>query len=265
MKILVVDDEKKQIGLLEKCVEAAVPECEITCFQKASEALEWAKDHPQDIAFLDIQMPVTDGISLGKELKKIHPETNLIFVTGCYEDYVMDALPLRFSGYLQKPATKEAVENEIRNLRYPLPKKETHKLLTVRCFGEFEVFCNGKPVEFAHGKTKELLAYLIDRKGARVNGKSIRSVIFSSWENENSSKSNLRKCAADLRKTLKEVHAGDVFVRGFDRYVIDSSLVECDYYDWERSEPYAIRAFRGEYMSQYSWAKNTLAGIMHGD
>ncbi len=38
-------------------------------------------------------------------------------------------------------------------------------------------------------------------------------------------------------------------------------LIECDYYRWIEGDPVAINAFAGEYMSQYSWAEATLAGI----
>jgi hypothetical protein len=33
--------------------------------------------------------------------------------------------------------------------------------------------------------------------------------------------------------------------------------VDCDYYDWKKGKPWAINAYRGEYMSQYSWAELT--------
>lgn len=265
MKILAVDDESNQLNLLKKAIDTAVSTCEIIAFQNPVEALSWAKEQTPEVAFLDIQMPVLNGIELGKELKRLYPHINLIFVTGYYEDYVIDAVPLHFSGYLQKPATAEAVAYEMEHLRFPMPKKEVQKMLTVQCFGNFEVFCDGKPVHFARTKTKELFAFLIDRKGAQVNGNTICANLYEDEANESNNKSDLRKCVADLRSTLKIIGAENVFLKGFNSFAVDTALITCDYYDWEMNEPYAIRAFHGEYMSQYSWGEETLAGLLYNE
>lgn len=43
---------------------------------------------------------------------------------------------------------------------------------------------------------------------------------------------------------------------GIHSYALNTGLVDCDYYSFTQSgEP----AFRGEYMKQYSWAKETCA------
>ena len=262
MKILAVDDERMQLRLLERSIREASPDCDVYAADKPADALIWAEENRPDVAFCDIKMPAMNGILLGKELKKLNPQINLVFVTGYYEEYAAEAAPLRYSGYLQKPATAEGVKNELFNLRYPLPKPETQKLLTVQCFGNFEVFANGKPLPFRRSKTKELFAYLVDRRGAQVNGGEICAALYEDERNEKNNKGDLRKCVADLRQTLAAVHADAVFRKGFDRYAVDVSLLLCDYYDWEKNEAYAVRAFRGEYMRQYSWGEETLTNIL---
>ena len=262
MKILAVDDEQIQLKLLERSIREASPESDVYAADNPADALRWAEEHQTDVAFCDIQMPVMDGISLGKELKKLNPQINLVFVTGFYEEYAAEAAPLRYSGYLQKPATTEGVKNELANLRYLLPIPETQKLLTVQCFGNFEVFSGGRPLNFRRKKTKEFFAYLVDRRGAQVSGNEICAALYEDERNEKNNKGDLRKCVADLRQTLAAVHADAVFRKGFDRYAVDVSLLLCDYYDWEKNEAYAVRAFRGEYMRQYSWGEETLTNIL---
>lgn len=262
MKILAVDDEFNQLRLLEHSIKEAIPENELVCFQNPEEAFEWAKENQPEIAFLDISMPGFTGITLAKKLKQQNPKVNLIFVTGFYQEYAMDVLPLRFSGYLQKPVTADAVRFEIENLRFPLPRKLNGKRLRVKCFGDFEVFLDEKVLTFSKSKTKELFAYLVDRKGAQICGNKICAVLYEASEKEASNKSNLRKCVVDLRNTLKAAGMEKIFLKGFDSYALNTEMIECDYYDWEKNEAYAIRAFQGEYMTQYSWAEKTLAGII---
>lgn len=263
MKILAVDNEIMQLTMLKEAIEEVVPTCELTGFCNPLDALEWGKANQPEIAFLDIQMPVMNGIELAKALKISNPQINLVFVTGYYEEYVFDAMPLYFSGYLQKPVTPQKVQQAMDNLRYPLVKKESGKLLRVRCFGDFEVYAGETPLRFSHEKTREIFAYLVDRKGAKVNGNKIRAAVYENAENEAASKSGLRNCVADLKAALHAVGADAVFLKGWDSYALDTSLIECDYYDWEKNEPYAVRAFHGEYLTQYSWAEETLGALLN--
>lgn len=265
MNILAVDDELIQLEKLKESILEALPDCELTGFTNPFEAGEWAKTNSPEIAFLDIQMPGVDGITLAKELKIINPKINLVFVTGFYAEYVFDAMPLHFSGYLQKPANAQKVRQELENLRFPLVKKESQKKIRVKCFGDFEVYAGNTLINFSRAKSKEVFAYLVDRKGSKVNGNKICAVIYENAGNETSNKSSLRSCIADIKETLRAVGADDVFIKGWDSYAVDVSLIECDYYDWERNEAYAVHAFRGEYMSQYSWAEETLAYILNSD
>lgn len=264
MKILAVDNEEMQLDMLKDSIMEVVPDCNLTGFYNPIEALEWARLNKPEIAFLDIQMPVMDGIRLAKELKIDNPKINLIFVTGYYEEYVFEAIPLRFSGYLQKPANAQKVRQELENLRFPLIRTAPKKLIKVKvkCFGDFEVYADNKPLTFSRAKSKEVFAYLVDRKGSKVNGNKICSVVYEDAGNELSNKSSLRSCIADIKETLHSVNADDVLIKGWDSYAIDISHIECDYYDWENNKPYAVHAFNGEYMSQYSWAEETLALIM---
>lgn len=261
MKVLAVDNEKMQLKMLERAIREAVPDVELTAFNIPMQALEWAKENTIDVAFLDIEMPVMNGVVLGKELKKLNPKVNLIFVTGYYQEYAAEAAPLHFSGYLEKPANATMVLNELENLRYPMEEKKASTKLKVKCFGNFDVLYNGVPVEFERSKTKELFAYLVDRRGATVNGNQICAVLYEDDSNEKNNKSDLRKSVADLRSSLAAIGKENVFIKGFDSYAINADELDCDFYDWEKNVPYAIRAFHGEYMNQYSWGEYTLGDL----
>lgn len=246
MKVLLVDDEQLQLLRLEESVKNVLLSGEILSFNNPLDALEAAKKDKIDIAFLDIEMPEINGLSLAKSLKGINPKVNIIFVTA-YDNFALEAMKLHASGYISKPVNEEKVRTEVEGLRYPVKLKST-KVIQVKCFGNFEVFHDGEPLKFAYSKSKEVFAYLIDREGAAININELNAIL---WEEDH--KSYLRNLISDIQKTLQSVGAGDVFKKRHNECYIDVDKVDCDAYEYHRNNPDAIRMYRGEYMMQYSW------------
>lgn len=247
MNILCVDDERLQLTRLEEVVKSVLPTANIMSYSNPIQALEENKDRKIDIAFLDIEMPKINGIQLGKALKCINPLINIIFVTA-YDHYALDAYRIHASGYLSKPVNKEKIEEEIDGLRHPvvLPSK---KEIQVKCFGNFEIFHDGKPVKFSYQKSKEVFAYLVDREGASVNINELNAIL---WEEDH--KSYLRNLISDIQRTLKEIGVDDVFIKRHNECSVDTTKIDCDAYEYKADNPDAVRMYRGEYMAQYSWA-----------
>ena len=114
------------------------------------------------------------------------------------------------------------------------------------------MFIDGVPVSTLRGKTKEYLAYLVDR-GTLCTGAEISAAL---WTRDVSS-AYIRKLRKDLLDTFTAAGCGDVLIHDWHQQGIRTDLVDCDYYDWKRGRPWAINAYHGEYMSQYSWAEMT--------
>ena len=97
MKILLVDDEPLQLKRLTDAAKKALPEeSEFLCYTNPLIAWENTKNTPVDIAFLDIEMPVLNGIMLAKKLKSVNPQINVIFITA-YNEYAFDAYKIHAS------------------------------------------------------------------------------------------------------------------------------------------------------------------------
>ena len=251
MNILLVDDEAPSLRELYDAVSAALQGEQIYSFIKAKKAMECAETTRIDLAFLDINMRFIDGITMAKKLQKLYPECNIIFCTG-YTEYALDALDIYCSGYLLKPVTQQGVQEVLNHLRHPLPLKK-HRV-ELRCFGNFDVLCDGRPVAFKYKKTRELLAYLTDRRGAEATTQEIMAAIFE--ENKPSYFSNIR---LDLLDTFAALGIADVVSTSYGRMSIVREKVSCDYYDYLDGKN---RSFHGEYMSQYSFAEAT-CGILN--
>ncbi|MBO6207152.1 MAG: response regulator [Lachnospiraceae bacterium] len=265
MKILIVDDEQMGIdGLTESVTEALGKGIELDTFLDPKEALAAVEDAakggaPYDIVFQDIEMPGMNGLELAVAIRKCSPDTNLVMVTA-YQEYALDAWKLHVSDYLLKPASAEDVKNALGNLRNPLQENKAgteEKRLRVICFGKFEVFIGDKPLAFHRGRSKELLAYLIDRKGAVCNMAELLGILFED-DNSNSRKSWLRTLVQDLKHTLEEAGVGDVLIKGWNSLSVNCEKIDCDYYKLLEGNPLALNDYSGEYMSQYSWAEMSL-------
>ncbi len=248
---MIVDDEKHAISNLSECVSAVQPTAEIIPFVRSDEALAFAKSGEVfDVAFLDINMPVISGIDLAKELKKLNSDLNVIFCTA-YTKYMGDAIRLHASGYVTKPYEKEDVEQELDNLLHPVEKKLPD--VYIRTFGDFDMFVGGVAVTFLRSKCKEMLAYLVYKKGGVANRKELAAALF---EDEYSLKTQnyLVHIYSDLVKSLKKFDADSILIKGHNQYAVDTNLFSCDLLDYEKGLPDAINAYKGEFMSQYEWA-----------
>jgi len=253
MKILAIDDSVPALKLLTNSIAEAQPQAEVYAFSKPSELLAFAKEKPCDAAFLDIQMWGMNGLEVAKELKDLNPKINIIFVTA-HSKYASEAFDLYPSGYILKPVTKEAVEREIENLRHPIAQNKNARIYA-QTFGNFEIFSHGTPLKFSRSKSKELLAYLIDRNGAMASMNEICAVLWENEQDTENMKAYLRKLVSDLFKTLRLIHAEDILLKQHKNIAIIPEKIVCDSYGFMKGESACVNAYRGQYMSQYSWAE----------
>ncbi len=252
MKAIAVDDEMLMLGALVKAISASPDIAEVTKFSDCEEALDFVRSNHVDVAFLDINMRGMGGLALAERIIASRPNCRIVFCTG-YEEYAIPAFKLHASGYLMKPISAEDVQIEINNIK---GLRQREKLLTVNCFGNFEVYAKGEKLSFKRMKSKELFAFLIDRKGAAMTAKQICAVLFPDDMDDNKNSAYLRQLVLDLKNTLKAVGADSVLRHETPCYRVDTSLIQCDYFSYlETGKP----DFYGEYMMQYSWAEETCA------
>ena len=252
MKAIAVDDELYMLEALEEAIRASADIDQVERFSSCSAALAYAMENAIDIAFLDINMRGIGGLGLAEKLIELQPRCKIVFCTG-YGEYAVSAFQLHVSGYLMKPITPEDVQKEIDHIK---GIKATEKLLTIKCFGNFEVLHDGEILPFKRKKAKELLAVLVDRNGAGMTAKQICAVLFPDDTDDTKNAAYLRQLVMDLKNTLKTIHAEDVLRHDTPYYRIDTNLVRCDYLSFlETGKP----NFHGEYMTQYSWAEETCA------
>lgn len=99
IRCLIVDDEPPALQLLEKYA-SMIDQLEVvgTC-QSGVKAFDMLKDQRVDLMFLDIRMPVLNGLDFLKTLK--NPPA--VILTTAYREYAIDGYDLDIIDYLLKP------------------------------------------------------------------------------------------------------------------------------------------------------------------
>ena len=252
MRVLCVDDAAP---IMEDTVAMCrrLPQItSVTGFTRPREALDWLESHPVDMALLDIDMPEINGLMLAEKLKRKYPDAAIIFLTA-FPQYAVQAIKLRTSGYLLKPVSPEELKEEV---DYAISKKTTHPSghIAVQTFGNFEIFVDGETLTFHRAKSKELLAYLVDRGGKGVSRAWIFAALWEEGLYDHSKQKYLDVIIRSLRETLREAGIEEILEikGGFLR--VRPELLDCDLYRFLKNDPAAVNAYRGEYMEEYSWA-----------
>lgn len=262
MRALIVDDSRLAASSLAKVVAQVDPEGSCVVVQNAVEALGTCNQEHVDVAFLDIEMPGVNGLNLAHRLKSVSPATNIVFVTG-YAEYALDAWGTQASAFLVKPVGVQEIVQALSKLRVPVTHAREESLY-VRCFGNFEVFYEGTPIAFERAHTKELLAYLVDRRGSLVSVAELVDVLWEGQPDTASRRSQLRTLISDLRRTFSRLGYPNMIVRRRGGVAVSLPSTHCDYYGYILGLPDAINRYRGEYMLQYSWAEPTAATLASG-
>ncbi|MCR5301926.1 MAG: response regulator [Lachnospiraceae bacterium] len=253
MRIMIVDDNREDLELLSDMVWELRQDDDIVEFENPLEALAQAREEEFDIAFIDILMPELSGMDLGRYLLELNPYINLIFYSG-HTEFGYEALRIHASGYIAKPCNASDVKNELSSLRNAEPKKR-FKRVYAQTFGNFELFVDDKPVEFKYSRTKEIVALLINNKGAQTtNGE----IVAALWEDEGDTikkQSYLSNLRQDLQNTFKKLKIDDIIIKRRGSMAIARDRIDCDLYDWLENRHSSRFEYTGDYMNQYSWAE----------
>lgn len=252
MRVIYVDDEKLQLENFKICTKGLPMIEELECFQSSQAAFEYAMDHKIDVAFLDIEMPVMNGIELAKRLKEMDGSIRIIFVTA-YEEYALEAFGVRAIGYLLKPYTREDIQKELENAgkthQEPL-KKEIH----IETMPDLSLTVNGKAVVLGHTKQEELFALLVDRGKSGVTKADALECLWDDMKSD----STYWTCLFRLKNILEKEGLQDLIVTNGNTKYLNTNLVTCDLYQMLDGDSGVISRYTGQYLRRFSWAEYRL-------
>ena len=117
--VLLVDDNPIILEGGIPTLREAIPNASVIGFTDPGEALYYFKKYLAALVFLDIEMGITNGLDMCRELLRISPRTNVIYLTS-FAEYAVDAWKTGASGFLLKPLDVDEVRQELHRLRYPV-------------------------------------------------------------------------------------------------------------------------------------------------
>lgn len=165
--------------------------------------------------------------------------------------FALDAFRIHALDYLTSPVSPDDLKNALIHAGLLQQKP----LLSVKCFGTFEVFYDHRPVRFHRSKSKEMLAYMVSNCGASSSTGELCGALFEDSGSLENNRSYFRNIVVDLKKTLEELGLGSVLVFSHNSFAIAPDQIQCDYYDYLNDGSEHRGRYPEGFMKQYSWAE----------
>ncbi|GAE36167.1 LytR/AlgR family response regulator transcription factor [Halalkalibacter akibai] len=106
MKILIAEDDEASRKLL-KCFIEMLPQFQVIAeAADGEELIRSVMENKPDIALVDIDMPLLNGLEAVKSCKKLFPSLEVIFTTG-HDQYALEAFDVSAVDYIVKPIKRD--------------------------------------------------------------------------------------------------------------------------------------------------------------
>lgn len=269
VKVIIVDDEQPSVDKLEKLLNGSEL-VEVTGkFTGPLDALEFIKHNKVDAAFLDIEMPDINGIELANRIVEMQSNIAVVFITA-YHQYAVEAFRLNALDYLLKPVSSERLKETLQRIISHSGVRMHSGTLQVRCFGKFRVTAGEDEIRFRTEKAEELLAFLIDHRGAFVSRNRIIDNLWSDFDADRAV-IHFNTTLHYVKKALLPfgIRVSIQYERG--SYRLDVDNLDCDYLKFCKLQESkgtlgpdnisvhesAAVLYTGEYLSgwDYAWAE----------
>ncbi|MFD0959949.1 response regulator [Paenibacillus chungangensis] len=278
MRIMLVDDEKLSIVQMKMMLEKLEDIVIVGTYLDAMEAIQAVRDLRPDVVFLDISMPVMNGLQAGIHIQNELPDIEIVFVTA-YDNYAIQAFELNALDYLLKPVHNERLHKTIERLRSRIQSGAAATDLAKEEGGRVCFFQNirfqqpGREpelIKWRTNKAQELFAYLFHYRNQIVRKDSLLELLWSGIEERKASQ-QLYTTIYQARRTLKEM-SGEVIqiqnARLTEGYKLYWRNVAFDVSEWEGKldalEPLhagnvqdyeqVLADYEGGYLADYDYA-----------
>lgn len=156
MRIAVCDDEEKFRVQAKEMIEKLTNSIDIVvdAYEDGRKLLESFERNPYDVLFLDIEMPLMDGITLAKKVRAMSENVYIVFLTG-HVEYALEGYEVNALRYLTKPVQEDKLREV---LLFVMDKNTSKRQLMIREDGE-EILINVSDIVYAEAQNQYVMIY----------------------------------------------------------------------------------------------------------
>lgn len=168
MRIALCDDSREfldqMMGLMERWSEQSGIQTEIYCFDHGDALLAKSTEFHMDVIFLDIIMPLLNGMDTAKDLRQRDSAVKIVFLTSS-PDFALDSYFVKAQDYLLKPVTYERIREVLDECSTTL-HIEPKSIVLKTNLGFQKIYLHN--IEFAEAQNKRVILYLCSGKNVEV-------------------------------------------------------------------------------------------------
>lgn len=168
LRIAVCDDSsdflQRAVELIEKWSEQSGIPAEIYRFDNGDALIAKNASVRMDIIFLDIIMPLQNGIDTAKELRQSDNAVKIVFLTSSPE-FALESYDVKASGYLLKPVTYDKLKEILDECSSAFDAEPKNTVLKTT-FGYQKIFFHD--IEYLEAQNKKVIFYLRTGKTVRA-------------------------------------------------------------------------------------------------
>ncbi len=220
-KILVVEDEKDLARAIRAILEFS--KYSVTIAYNGQEALDEVKKQKFDVILMDVMMPIMDGITALKEMRKTGINTPIIMLTAKSQiDDKVEGLDSGANDYLTKPFDKKELLARIRALtRNSEEEKEKFVIGNITFSKENSELYNEKMVLKLNKEECDIMEILAKNSERSIFKEELCSRIFEESNNDNNEALNMYM---SFLKDKFEALGSDSIIDDSNGYIIKRNL-----------------------------------------
>ncbi|WP_343186911.1 response regulator [Anoxynatronum sibiricum] len=185
IRAIVVDDEWYNLEESSDFIDKTESFHVVGKYQNPLMALEEIEMTAPQVAFIDIDLPEMDGITLAEKLLETNAALIIVFITS-YNQYAVQAFDINAIDYILKPIKAERFQRMVEKIKNEIgaQSQESATIFHIRVFGKLMVTIGDNPVKWQRTKAKELFAYLLMEQGHYIHKEKIIEDLWPEHDQE---------------------------------------------------------------------------------
>ncbi len=207
-RVLIADDDKGMRLVLKKALSKVEGFELIGEAEDGNAAFCFSESFRPDVIFMDVEMPLLNGIECAKKVMDINPKTIIIFATA-HDEYMSDAFEVYAFDYLVKPFKLERVNQTLERI----------KSLSANLIEQ--------PVK-QFGNPNRVLEKLVIKNKDGINFINMNEIILIQREDRSTAiyTTDERYITSDSLSDLEERLDSSIFFRSHKSYIINLLLIQ---------------------------------------